>query len=166
MSGVASLWMRLFFAMPRRVFSAAARLTRGPRQRWKDLVCEHMPIHSRAAIGFTQPTPEETAHIRPVRHRLVSVHPATGRKSLFLSSHAGAILGWTIPEARMFLRDLAEHATQREFVHVHRWRPGDLVMWDNRTTMQRARRFGSEEIRDVRRTTLAGDAPAGELATA
>ncbi|MGD0723406.1 MAG: TauD/TfdA family dioxygenase [Roseiarcus sp.] len=109
--------------MPRRVFSAAARLTRGPRRRWKDLVCEHMPIHSRAAIGFTQPTPEETAHIRPVRRRLVSVHPATGRKSLFLSSHAGAILGWTIPEARMFLRDLAEHATQREFVHVHRLAP-------------------------------------------
>ncbi len=59
----------------------------------------------------------------------------------------------------MFLRDLAEHATQREFVYSHPWRPRDLVMWDNRTTMHRARRFVHREVRDVRRTTLAGDAP-------
>ena len=130
----------------------------------EDLVCEHSLIYSRAAIGFTELTAEETAHFRPVRHRLVSVHPVTGRKSLFLSSHAGAIVGWTVPEARMFLRDLTEHATQREFVHVHRWRPGDLVMWDNRTTMHRARRFDADKIRDVRRTTLAGDAPAESTA--
>jgi alpha-ketoglutarate-dependent 2,4-dichlorophenoxyacetate dioxygenase len=92
-----------------------------------------------------------------VRQRLVRVHPVTGRRSLFLSSHAGAIEGWTTPEARMFLRDLTEHATQREFVYSHAWRPFDLVMWDNRTTMHRARRFDRNEVRDVRRTTLAGD---------
>src|SRR6202022_3107052 len=70
-----------------------------------------------------------------------------------------AILGWTIPEARMFLRDLTEHATQREFVYSHAWRPHDLVMWDNRATMHRARRFDRNEVRGVRRTTLAGDMP-------
>ena len=86
------------------------------------------------------------------------IHPATGRKSLFLASHAGAIIGWTIPEARMFLRDLTEHATQREFVYSHAWKHYDLVMWDNRSTMHRARRFDRNEVRDVRRTTLAGDA--------
>jgi alpha-ketoglutarate-dependent 2,4-dichlorophenoxyacetate dioxygenase len=59
----------------------------------------------------------------------------------------------------MFLRDLTEHATQREFVYSHEWRPNDLVMWDNRQTMHRARRFDREEVRDVRRTTLGGDAP-------
>ena len=75
------------------------------------------------------------------------------------SGYAGAILGWTIPEARMFLRNLTEHATQREFVYSHAWRPHDLVMWDNRSTMHRARRFDRNEVRDVRRTTLAGDAP-------
>ena len=75
------------------------------------------------------------------------------------SGYAGAILGWTIPEARMFLRDLTEHATQREFVYSHAWRPHDLVMWDNRATMHRARRFDRNEVRDVRRTTLAGDMP-------
>jgi alpha-ketoglutarate-dependent 2,4-dichlorophenoxyacetate dioxygenase len=125
----------------------------------EDLVCEHSLIYSREAIGFTELTPEEIAAFRPVRQRLVRTHPSSGRRSLFLAAHAGAIIGWTIPEARMFLRDLMEHSTQREFVYSHVWRPYDLVMWDNRSTMHRARRFDHSEVRDVRRTTLAGDAP-------
>jgi alpha-ketoglutarate-dependent 2,4-dichlorophenoxyacetate dioxygenase len=125
----------------------------------EDLVCEHSLIHSREAIGFTELTADEIAAFRPVRQRLVRTHPVTGRKSLFLSAHAGTIVGWTVPEARLFLRDLIEHATQRDFVYSHAWRPGDLVMWDNRVTMHRARRFDRSEVRDVRRTTLAGDAP-------
>jgi alpha-ketoglutarate-dependent 2,4-dichlorophenoxyacetate dioxygenase len=123
----------------------------------ENLICEHSLIYSREAIGFTDLTAEEIAAFRPVRQRLVRSHPASGRKSLFLSSHAGAILGWTIPEARMFLHDLTEHATQRQFVYSHSWRQFDLVMWDNRSTMHRARRFDRSEVRDVRRTTLAGD---------
>ncbi len=123
----------------------------------EDLVCLHSLIYSREAIGFTDLTEEEIASFAPVRQRLVRTHPVTGRKSLFLSSHAGAIEGWTVPEARMFLRDLTEFATQREFVYSHAWRPFDLVMWDNRTTLHRARRFDRNEVRDVRRTTLAGD---------
>ncbi len=122
----------------------------------EDLVCEHSLIYSRETIGFVDLTPEEREHFRPVRHRLVRTDPRTGRKSLFLSAHAGAIVGWTIPEARMLLRDQTEHATQPQFVYRHRWRPGDLVIWDNRTTMHRARRFERNEIRDVRRTTLRG----------
>src|SRR5271170_7516346 len=124
----------------------------------EDLVCEHSLIYSRAAIGFTELTPEEIAAFRPVRQPLVRTHPATGRKSLFLAAHAGAIVGWTIPEARIFLRDLTEHATEREFVYAHAWRRWDLVMWDNRSTMHRARRFDRNEVRDVRRTTLGGEA--------
>jgi alpha-ketoglutarate-dependent 2,4-dichlorophenoxyacetate dioxygenase len=123
------------------------------------LVCEHSLIYSREAIGFTDLTPEEIAAFKPVCQPLVRTHPVTGRKSLFLAAHAGAIVGWTIPEARMFLRDLTEHATQEKFVYSHAWRPYDLVMWDNRQTMHRARRFDRNEVRDVRRTTLAGDAP-------
>jgi alpha-ketoglutarate-dependent 2,4-dichlorophenoxyacetate dioxygenase len=133
----------------------------------EDLVCEHSLIYSREAIGFFDLTPKERDHFRPVRHRLVRVDARTGRKSLFLSAHAGAIVGWTVPEARMFLRDLTEHATQPQFVYRHRWRTGDLVVWDNRTTMHRARRFYPGEIRDVRRTTLAGEpieAATGDLA--
>jgi len=123
------------------------------------LICEHSLIYSREAIGFVDLTPEEIAAFAPVRHPLVRRHPVTGRPSLFLSALAGAIVGWTVPEARLFLRDLTEHATQREFVYSHAWKPGDLVMWDNRATMHRARRFDHREVRDVRRTTLAGAAP-------
>jgi alpha-ketoglutarate-dependent 2,4-dichlorophenoxyacetate dioxygenase len=132
----------------------------------EDLVCEHSLMYSRAAIGFTDLTPDEIAAFKPIRQRLVRTHPVTGRKSLFLASHAGAIVGWTVPEAQMFLRDLVEHATQREFVYAHKWRVGDLVMWDNRQTMHRARRFDRTEVRDVRRTTLAGDAPTIEQVAA
>jgi len=132
----------------------------------EDLVCEHSLLYSRGAIGFTGFTPEEIANFRPVRQRLVRVHPATGRKSLFLSSHAGAIEGWSIPEARTFLRELTEHATQREFVHAHVWKQYDLVIWDNRRTMHRACRFDRNEVRDMRRTTLAGDAPTVEQVAA
>ena len=130
----------------------------------EDLVCEHSLIYSRGSIGFAEMTPEEKENFRPVRHNLVRMDPQTGRKSLFLSSHAGAIVDWTIPEARMLLRDLTEHATQPQFVHRHRWKPNDLVIWDNRTTMHRARRFDRNEVRDVRRTTLAGEAMPGEAA--
>ena len=123
------------------------------------LVCEHSQIYSRQILGFTDFTDAERARFAPVRQVLVRTHPVTGRKSLYLSSHAGGIIGWPVPEARAFLRDLIEHATQRQFVYSHQWRVGDLVMWDNRQTMHRARPFPENEPRDVRRTTLAGDRP-------
>jgi alpha-ketoglutarate-dependent 2,4-dichlorophenoxyacetate dioxygenase len=123
------------------------------------LVCEHSQIYSRQILGFTDFTDAERARFAPVRQVLVRTHPVTGRQSLYLSSHAGGIIGWPVPEARAFLRDLIEHATQRQFVYSHQWRVGDLVMWDNRQTMHRARPFPENEPRDVRRTTLAGDRP-------
>jgi alpha-ketoglutarate-dependent 2,4-dichlorophenoxyacetate dioxygenase len=125
----------------------------------EDLICEHSQIFSRQQIGFFELTDEERARFKPVRQRLVRVHPVTKRKSLYLASHAGGIVGWPMPEARLFLRDLIEHATQREFVYSHTWQVGDLVMWDNRQVMHRGRAFPSHEPRDVRRTTLAGDGP-------
>jgi alpha-ketoglutarate-dependent 2,4-dichlorophenoxyacetate dioxygenase len=125
----------------------------------EDLICEHSQIFSRQQLGFTDFTDEERARFAPVRQKLVRRHPLTGRKSLYLSSHAGSIVGWPVPEARFFLRDLVEHATQRQFVYAHRWQVGDLVMWDNRQTMHRARPFPANEPRDMRRTTLMGDAP-------
>ncbi len=129
------------------------------RQEVEGLVCEHSLMYSRQAIGFSEFTPEEIANFQPVRHPLVRVQKATGRKSLYLSAHAGSIVGWTIPEARSFLRDLMEQATSREFVYSHVWRQHDLVVWDNRTTMHRARRFDRTEVRDMRRTTLGGEVP-------
>ena len=88
----------------------------------QDMVCEHSQMYSRQVIGFTDFTDEERERFRPVRQCMVRTHPVTGRKSLYLSSHAGEIVGWPMPEARGFLRDLIEHATQREFVYTHKWR--------------------------------------------
>ena len=126
----------------------------------EDLLTEHSLLFSRGQLGFSDFTAEERAKFVPVRHRLVRTNPATGRKSLFLSSHIGGIVGWSVPEALAFVRDLAEHATQRQFVYAHVWRQHDLVMWDNRQTMHRARRYhDTGEVRDMRRTTIEGDGP-------
>jgi alpha-ketoglutarate-dependent 2,4-dichlorophenoxyacetate dioxygenase len=128
------------------------------RAQIEDMVCEHSLIYSRGSMGFSDLTEDEKAMMKPVRPRLVRTHPVTGRKSLYLSSHAGQIVGWLVPESRDFLRDLNEHATQRELVYTHRWRQYDLVMWDNRQTMHRVRRFDETQPRDMRRTTVAGEA--------
>jgi len=123
----------------------------------EDLICEHSLIYSRGTLGFTELSDEEKRMFKPVRQRLVRTHPVTGRKSLYLSSHIGTIVGWPMPEARAFIRDLTEHATQPRFTYVHKWRQFDLVMWDNRCTMHRVRRFDETQVRDMRRTTVAGD---------
>ena len=124
-----------------------------------DLICEHSQIYSRGKLGFTQWTDDDLARNQPVRQRLVRRHPETGRLSLYLSSHAGRIEGMPTPEARIFLMDLCEHATQRKFVYAHEWRQWDLVMWDNRVTMHRARPFDQQKVRDMHRTTVSDRAP-------
>ena len=125
----------------------------------EDLICEHSLMYSRGSLGMLDYSDEELAMFRPVRQRLVRTHPVSGRKSLYLSSHAGAIIGMPTPEARILLKDLTEHATQPKFVYVHQWRVGDLVRWDNRQMMHRVRRYDEGQPRDMRRTTVAGDAP-------
>jgi alpha-ketoglutarate-dependent 2,4-dichlorophenoxyacetate dioxygenase len=125
----------------------------------EDLVCEHSLMYSRGSLGFLDYSEQEKQMFKPVRQRLVRTHPVSGRKSLYLSSHAGAILGMPMPEARMLLKDLTEHATQPQFVYVHKWALHDLVIWDNRQTMHRVRRYDDTQPRDMRRTTVAGVAP-------
>jgi alpha-ketoglutarate-dependent 2,4-dichlorophenoxyacetate dioxygenase len=124
-----------------------------------DLVCEHSLMYSRGSLGFLEYSDEEKQMFKPVLQRLVRRHPQTGRKSLYLASHAGAIVGMPMPEARLLLRDLTEHATQPAFVYVHKWRVNDLVIWDNRQTMHRVRRYDEAQPRDMRRTTVAGEEP-------
>ena len=129
------------------------------KARIEHLVCEHSLLHSRGRLGFQELSEEERANFRPVRQSLVRVHPVSGRKSLYLSAHAGGIIGWPVPEARVLLEDLTEHATRRRFVYAHEWRQYDLVIWDNRQTMHRVRPFDDiNEVRDMRRTTVAGEA--------
>ncbi len=129
------------------------------KRRVEGMICEHTQLFSRAKIGFTDWAPEEIEKMAPVPQVLVRTHPGSGRKSLFLSSHAGRIGGMEEPEARLLLMDLIEHATQPRFVYTHRWREGDLVMWDNRCTMHRAREYDETKIRDLHRTTVSDGRP-------
>ena len=130
------------------------------------LICEHSLIYSRGSMGFNELSEDEKMTFRPVRQTLVRTHPVTSRRSLYLSSHIGAIVGWQVPEARDFIRDLVEHATQRPYVYAHKWQTNDLVIWDNRQTMHRVRRFDETVPRDMRRTTVAGDEPTTQQAEA
>jgi len=155
---------RTEFADMRAAYDALDERTRAEVE---DLICEHSQIFSRQQLGFTEYKDEERAMMAPVRHRLVRTHPVTGRKSLFLSAHIGGIVGWPMPEARAFVRDLMEHATQPQFVYSHKWTQYDLVIWDNRTTMHRVRRYDDlNMVRDLRRTTTKSDGPTAEQVAA
>ena len=121
-----------------------------------DLVGEHHALFSRTLLGNTY-TDEQMAQMPPARWPLVRTHPVTGRKILFTPIHISRILGMSVPESRMLVNELIEHATQPQFVYRHQWRVGDLVMWDNRCTLHRGRRFDLTKRRDLRRTTTMQD---------
>ncbi|MDA0305143.1 MAG: TauD/TfdA family dioxygenase [Proteobacteria bacterium] len=129
------------------------------KTRINDYVCEHSIFNSRATVGFTDFTDEERATLPPVPQVLVRTHPGSGRKSLYLASHAEKILGLPLPEGKMQLLDLMEHATRRQYVYTHHWQPGDVLMWDNRCTMHRGRWHDPAEVRDMRRTTVSDEVP-------
>jgi len=129
------------------------------QQECEGLVCEHSQIYSRGKLGFTDFTDEERQKWQPVLQRLVRKHPSSQRRSVYLSSHIGTIVDWPVPEARLFIQDLEEHATQPQFVYAHQWRQWDLLMWDNRVLMHRARRYDHSQRRDLHRTTVEDDAP-------
>jgi alpha-ketoglutarate-dependent 2,4-dichlorophenoxyacetate dioxygenase len=119
------------------------------------LVAEHSIFHSRSKLGFTDFSAEERAALPPVQHPLVRVHPGSGRKALYLASHASHIVGWPVPDGRLLIAELIEHATQPQFVYTHTWAVGDLVMWDNRCTMHRGRPYDeANHRRDLRRATI------------
>ena len=117
------------------------------------LVAEHSIWRSREQLGVVQYTEEERASLPPVPQRLVRTHPGSHRKTLYLAAHASHILGMPVADGRLIILDLIEHATQPRFVHAHRWAKGDLVIWDNRCTMHRARPFDTTKVRDLRRVT-------------
>ena len=118
------------------------------------LVAEHSIFYSRGQLGHTDYTEAERAALPSVSHPLVRVHPGSKRKTLYMGAHASHIVGWPMPEGRLLLRDLMEHATQREFVYRHDWRVGDLVIWDNRCTLHRGRPYDdASHPRDLRRVT-------------
>jgi len=115
---------------------------------------EHWVHHSRSTLGWEPTADEIKGAMAPVEWPLVRVHPGSGRHSLYIGAHARRVIGMELPAGRILLRDLQEHATQSAFVYRHAWRPGDLVLWDNRAVMHRGCRYDLTEVRDMRRTTV------------
>ena len=125
------------------------------------LVAIHSIWHSRGQLDVNKAkyTPEEQAALPPVPQRVVRTHPGSHRKTLYLAAHASHIEGMPVPDGRLLLMDLMEHATRPPFVHTHKWRAGDLVVWDNRCTMHRAREYDETQVRDMHRTTVSDGLP-------
>jgi alpha-ketoglutarate-dependent 2,4-dichlorophenoxyacetate dioxygenase len=136
-------------------------LPEAEKARLEGLRAHHSIAYSRQTLGFEFSASEQDA-LKGAIHPLVRTLPRSGRRSLYVASHASRIIDWPVPEGRLLLRDLIEHATQPAFVYRHRWRVGDLVIWDNRATMHRARPFDDATYRrELRRvTTLDVEAPA------
>jgi alpha-ketoglutarate-dependent 2,4-dichlorophenoxyacetate dioxygenase len=137
------------------------------KARIESLRAEHSIFHSRGQLGHTDYTQAERDALPSVVHKLVRTHPGSKRKSLYMGSHASHIVGWPMPDGRLLLRDLTEHATERRFVHRHSWRVGDLVVWDNRCTLHRGRPYDDATYpRDLRRVTTKDVQSLGRLAAA
>jgi alpha-ketoglutarate-dependent 2,4-dichlorophenoxyacetate dioxygenase len=135
------------------------------RRRIDGLVVEHSIFNSRAKVGSTNYSEKERASLPAALQVMVRTLPETGRRSLYLASHAGRVIGMSDDEARTLLDDLTAHATQRQFVYTHRWRLHDLVMWDNRCTMHRGTEFEEHRWkRDLHRATVSDLGNTCELA--
>ena len=114
---------------------------------------EHYALYSRIMLGDASYSEEQKNAIPPAIWPLIQTHAGSGRKLLYVGIHCQRIPGMTLPEGRMLIMDLLEHATQPRFVYRHHWQPGDLVIWDNRATVHRGRRFDLAERRELRRTS-------------
>ena len=146
------------FADMRSAYDNLDELTQNKIQ---DMVCEHSLIYSRQRLGFDmvkELSSEEIKNFTPVEQPLIRRNKITGRKGIFLSSHIGKIRDWIRPDSMCFIDDLIEYATQIKFKYIHKWSKNDLIIWDNRQTMHRARAFDDlKEKRDMRRTTVLGE---------
>ena len=113
----------------------------------------HFAFHSRILLGDDRYDETQLKRFPPVEHPLVHRHPGSGRKVLFPSAHIDRVSSMSVPEGRLLVAELLEHATQPKFVYRHTWRAGDYVMWDNRATLHRGRRYDLSVRRELRRTT-------------
>ncbi len=133
------------------------------RRRIDGLVAEHSIMHSRAKLGFGDFDENEREAFKPVPQVMVRRLQDSGRMSLYIASHIGAIRGMEDAEAKALVEELTAHATQRQFVYSHRWRVNDLVIWDDRCTMHRGLEFDDQRYaRDMRRATVSDVAPTCE----
>ena len=149
---VVPLGGRTEFADQRAAYDA---LPDAMKDKLRGLVAEHWIATSRRRSGFAEFTEEEQLRLPPVPQLLVRTIPQNGRKSLFVASHAGPVYGMSDAEGRALVDELIAHTIQRQFVYSHRWRPNELVMWDNRCTMHRGTDFDDLRwVRDMRRVTI------------
>lgn len=125
----------------------------------------HCAFHSRISLGDDRYSEEQLKRFPPVERPLVHVHPGSGRKVLYPSVHIDLVSGLSVPEGRLLVAELLEHATRPEFVYTHSWRAGDYVIWDNRSTLHRGKRYDLSARRDLRRTTTL-ERPAAHAAAA
>jgi alpha-ketoglutarate-dependent 2,4-dichlorophenoxyacetate dioxygenase len=140
------------FADERAAYDA---LPESMKRRLESLVAEHSILYSRAQLGFSDFSDEERRAMPPAPQAVVRTIPESGRKSLYLASHAGRIFGMPEAEGRALIDELIAHATQRQFVYTHRWRVHDLVMWDDRCTMHHGTLFDDLRWkRDLQRATV------------
>jgi alpha-ketoglutarate-dependent 2,4-dichlorophenoxyacetate dioxygenase len=140
------------FADQRAAYDA---LPQSMKARLQGLVAEHWIVHSRRRSGFHEFNEDEMKRLPPVPQVVVRTLPESGRKSLFVASHAGRIFGMLDAEGRALIDELIAHVTQRQFVYTHRWRPHELVMWDNRCTMHRGTDYDDLRwVREMRRVTV------------
>jgi len=130
-------------------------LPQAMKTRIEGLVAEHSIWRSRSLYGGYQPTAEELRVRPPAQHPLVRRHPGSGRKALYIARHISLIVGWPVADGQALIDELIAFATRPQFVYTHKWRVGDLVIWDNRCTMHRATPFDDMGLpRDMRRTTV------------
>jgi alpha-ketoglutarate-dependent 2,4-dichlorophenoxyacetate dioxygenase len=128
------------------------------KRKLQGLVVEHSIFRSRSQIGFANFNDEIFKELPPVPQALVRHHPASGRTSLYLASHASHVIGWPVEEGRALIEELIAFATEPQFVYQHRWTVGDLVIWDNRCTMHRGRPYDNTQRRVLHRTTVSDTA--------
>jgi alpha-ketoglutarate-dependent 2,4-dichlorophenoxyacetate dioxygenase len=146
------------FADLRAAYDALDQTT---KERVDGLLAEHSIFHSRSLVGYADFSKEERAALPPVSQPMVRSHPGSGRRTLYLASHASHIIGWPVEQGRALLAELIACATQPRFVYQHHWRLADLVVWDNRCTLHRARPYDDlNDRRDMRRTTVEDSASA------
>ena len=130
------------------------RLPADMQERLKNSVATHSDAHSRDQSHPDLANAEERKALPPVRWRMNWLNPSNGRRALYIASHAYAIDGMDDRDARQMLAELMDETTRREFVYVHKWRPGDVVMWDNRAMLHRGRPWDYSKERSMVRTTI------------
>jgi len=140
--------------------AAYRRLPDAMKARIDPLIAVHDYVFSRSKVAPDAVTPSHAASLPPAPQKLVRRNPRTGEKNYYIGSHAKEIVGWTFEESRALIDDLQDRATRAEHVYSHAWKPGDLVVWDNRCLLHRGSGYDADKYRRLRRQTrVAGTGP-------